>query len=1014
MGIYDQPRNIGASPDFYRFGRPEAPDGSVLGAAFRTENLVGSAIANSSQPVDPFASDEDYLRAFDTLPDSDYNPWQDIEGTQYEDYWSEFAGSRSINETRRLKSRIDRELRDRAILANAGGRGVAAQLFAGFVDVPSLVPGAAVVRGGTKGFTIGRNAFNGGRASLAEAAAVEGMLQSMQSTRTAEESSLAIGGSVVLGAILGGGVGAMLRRTPDGQAALDNASSWLDGNDPEPGVGLDRALRDAEAESLSAARVDVVPEAEDFLLPTKTAQKAVDLTPRGTTFGVSFLRAKSPVAQKVGLDLVETPFALRGVDRLDMEPSVETAANVANDRARIAITRTFQDAYTDYRKQAGISRPAAAFGRTGADMTERQFSEAVAKAMRRGDESDVPQVRAAAQKLRDEVVEPLKEKAIKAGLLPEDVSVSTAASYFTRSWDRDEIVARSPEFKARLTKHFQSGFRAGREAAEEGFEGLSDVELDGYASEAAESVYRTLVDHDVLPTGLGIVAKTRGPMKERTLNVQDLDFEDFLVSDAEFVLNRYARVMTADIALKDRFGSADLSQQIADIKSDYSKRIEEAKTEKERLDLKAEQTRIVERVEATRDLMRGTYQLGVRGAVPYRVMQSAMTFNFVRALGHLVVSALPDAYRAVMVHGAQSVWGGAVGPLIKNTRQFHAQAKELSEFAGIAEVALNNRLMRVADITDPMGNLTPVENTMNWMGAAASKYSGGTVWNDFFKNMAVMTTTNRLRKMSGSKADKAMLARLKLNKRDATSIQKAMTEHGVEADGVFDPMVSKWPQRLQDLYASALRADADTIVVTPGLGDKTPVVEAHQWLRPALQFKSFAIAAHSRIMIAGLQESQARFLMGMASMSAMGMFVFYLKALSSGRDISDNPGTWIAEGIDRSGMFPLLMEANNWWEGLNLPGVYSILSMGEDEASRYAVRSTSGKLLGPTAGLLNDSALTVRLGADIGKSLVSGDEADISKGDISAMRRLVPFGRHPGVKEYLDLWLVPDLKESID
>lgn len=1000
MPVFEQPRQIDAPSDFAQ-PNLEQNDDSVLGAAFRRENVVVNAFQQRPKP----RNDALYLREYGTRPDRSFNAWDHLEGTEHEPYAADLADVRSKSELDVALEGIDQERRDEVTIQAAGGRGVMASMFAGFIDVPTLVPGFAAVRGGKVVASTIRTAAAAGTESLM----VESALQNMQRTRTIEESALSIAGSIILGGSLGGAAGAL--RRGGGEEVFRRSATWLDGNDPESGLDLDVELRRAEGRDLSAAATEA-PVTGDFDLPTKAANAAARFTPSGTTFGYSFLKAQSPVAQRNGVELIDTPFAVAGVDRLDLEPAVEVAMRVEFDKAQVNIGRAIGGAFAEYRKSLGVNRVNAAVGRMGdGNLTQREFSEQIAFALRRGDVADNAYVQRAAQQLRQEVIEPLKERAIKAGLLPEDVTVKTAASYFTRMWDADQIVRRAPEFKSRMAAHFRKGFDAESRA---GKSDLDAEEIAGYADEAAEEIYQTLTGEEPFPSGLGITVKARGPLKERTLNVQDLDFEDFLLSDAEFVLTRYARIMNADVALKDRFGSVDLKQQIADVNTDYRRLIDEAKTEKERADLGAEQKRVVERLEAARDLLRGQYQIGVRAGVPYRVMQSLMAYNYIRALGGLVLSALPDVYRFAMTHGTTTLFSGAVSPLLKNLKQYRSISKDLADVAGIAEIALNNRLMRIADVTDPVGKQTPVENTLNVMSSVASAWSGGTLWNQFLKEMAVMVTTKRFRDLDfGDKADKALLQRLKVNSRDARQIQKLMRENGVESDGVFDPRVDTWPDRIRDIYAQAMRADADTVIVTPGIGDKVPAVEGHPWLKPALQFKNFALAAHSRVMVAGLQEDQARFMTAGAGMMGVGMFVYYVKALQSGREPSDNPGTWIAEGMDRSGMFPLVMEANNWIESFGVPGVYSILSMGEDEASRYAVRSTSGKILGPTAGLINDSASAMRMMASQINPLASEDAKYITSGDLSSIRRLVPFGRHPGAKEYIDMYLLPELKERV-
>lgn len=1003
MPVYETPRFVDAPSDFV-IPEVEENNDSVLAAAFRRENLVVNAYRGLRDRA-PLREDR-YTDKYGVRPDRNFNAWDHLSGTEFEEFAEDFADVRSKPELEVALENIRQGRRDDAVINRAGGMGTMASMFAGFFDAPSLVPGFAAARGGRMISSVTRTATAAGTESLM----VESALHQFQKTRTVEDSGLSVTGSLLLGGFFGGVVSA-IRKNPASETQFKNSAAWLDGKDPEISEDLDVELRRIENRDLSAAATDE-PLPEDFLLPTKSANTAVDLTPSGVTFGFSFLKAKSPVAQKTGLELVDTPFAISGVDRLNLEPAAEIAMRVDYDRAQVSLAKVFSRQFSEYRKSRSIPAAAAAFNRVGeGNLTRKEFAEQIAFALRRNDQSANQFVREAAQELRREVIDPLKDRATRAGLLPEDVKVTTAASYFTRQWDADEIVRRAPEFKSRMAAHFGKQFDA---EARAGKLDLDTQEVRAYADEAADEVFKTLTGQESFPNGLGITVKSRGPLKERTLNVQDLDFEDFLNNDAEFVLNRYARIMSADIALKDRYGSVDMSQQIADINADYGRLLDEAKTPAERAELKAEQKRIVERLEAARDLVRGTYQIGVRGGVPHRVMQSAMSFNYIRALGGLVLSALPDVFRAAMTHGPKQMWEGAVRPLMANTRQYRAISKELADVAGIAEVVLNNRMMAIADITDPVGNRTPVENTLNFMSSVASTWSGGVFWNQALKEMATLVTTKRFRDLDFNKAaDKALLQRLKVNSRDAREIQKLMRENGVESGGVFDPRVDMWPDRARDIYARAMRADADTVIVTPSLGDKVPVVEHHLWLKPAMQFKNFAVAAHSRVMVAGLQEEQARFLSVGAGMVGLGMFSYWLKAILADREPSDNPGTWVAEGFDRSGLFPLVMEVNNMWESLNAPGIYTILSLGEDEASRYAVRSTSGKLLGPTAGLINDSANVMRLVASQINPLASEEAKDIKPGDITSARRLVPFGRHPGAQQFLDMWMVPNLKEGL-
>lgn len=1123
----------------------------AIGPAFRSENIVGSTIMSAGPTVAEMS----------TSPR--VNPWQQIAGTKYEPYYDDFASVSTLVEVDRIKAQIDREEADRRVIQEAGWGGMGAALLAGTLDLPSLIPGGAVVGGGRALQVAGRTALVAGLTTAGE----EAVLQSQQQTRTGGESATAIGGSVVLGGMLGGALGAVLARSPEGMTAWKAASAEIERNVAQP-------------QDLSAAAA-IKPELTDFALPTKGAELARRLTPGGLSFTDRLQKAQSPVVRQIGNDLIGNEYAFAGTDRLGMEPSVEALVKPAVDRHHITIAKAFRD---DFK----------AFAKEGGSLTRGQYAERVAMAMRRGDEDpEFPQVSATAQALRASVVEPLKNQAVKLGLLPEDVHVSTAASYFTRMWDQNRLIARSDEFLTRLTAHFERGeeFHASRAEAkaqdelsarladlqdltdpdrgvmsDEAFAAVRDapawrqrraglnkqrkevrrsplvdyvldhggidpdgalgqemkalgirrpglfrkgglkevdnigpddvdlaehVPLDGhyfdrnammsrlgdelqgraeqpawvrdiddeiaaldellgmaketgasasrekirglrdkiatleerareasrradmspdevkaYARMAAEAVYDTLTNAPS-PTSTMFfkVPVTRGPLKERTLSVADKDFEDFLNNDAEHVLTRYARVMTAENELASRFGRADMRDQIAEIKADYAKLRDAAETEKARLAIDKEMRRVIKSTEAARDLVRGTYNVQAKASGPYRVMQAAMSYNYIRALGDVVASSLTDVFKVTMANGLMPVAREALVPMMRNLKTARVSQKKAAELAGIAEPLLNSRLMAIADIMDPYATRTPVEGAINWMASKASLLSGVMHWTQFLKEISVGLAQNRMaRMMTGDlkAADQRFLRRLKINSSRWEQLKAQMAEHGEWTNGVFDPGTEHWPDDLRKMYSSILRAEADTTIVTPGVGDKVPLAEEHWFLKPALQFKSFALASQRKTLMVGLQDSPARFAQSAALMASMGMFVYWLKQVSSGREPSHNPGTWLAEGIDRAGLLPIVMEMNNTVEKMGAPGFYAGMAgvFGGDpsRSSRYQVRGTADALLGPTAGLINDTATLARAPWD----------GEFSQGEVSASRRLVPFGRHPGIKQFLDWYTIPE------
>lgn len=99
---------------------------------------------------------------------------------------------------------------------------------------------------------------------------------------------------------------------------------------------------------------------------------------------------------------------------------------------------TTRDAYQQYSKSVSAS---------GAKrMNFVDFNEAVGMAMRRGDQSDIPEVAQAAASIRP-IFESTKARMQELGILPEDVDVVTAQSYLPRIYKFDKILSDRTEFR---------------------------------------------------------------------------------------------------------------------------------------------------------------------------------------------------------------------------------------------------------------------------------------------------------------------------------------------------------------------------------------------------------------------------------------------------------------------------------------------------------------------------------------------------------------------------------------
>lgn len=172
---------------------------------------------------------------------------------------------------------------------------------------------------------------------------------------------------------------------------------------------------------------------------------------------IASLHSPSVVTRQVAQQLAETPLIMNKNSKgIASEIAAETMIKQAQGLLFDALPR-LDGLFYDYR---GLAGKKAAGLRTGiADtfssdnlmMTKHEFFEEVGYAMRRGDQHPVKQVAEAARMMREKVFDPLKDQAIELGLLPEDVAVETAASYLTRLYNHEKIIAQRPRFVGIVT-----------------------------------------------------------------------------------------------------------------------------------------------------------------------------------------------------------------------------------------------------------------------------------------------------------------------------------------------------------------------------------------------------------------------------------------------------------------------------------------------------------------------------------------------------------------------------------
>lgn len=339
----------------------------------------------------------------------------------------------------------------------------------------------------------------------------------------------------------------------------------------------------------------------------------------------------------------------------------------------------------------------------------------------------------------------------------------------------------------------------------------------------------------------------------------------------------------------------------------------------------------------------------------------------------------------------------------------------------------------LAELTDPYAQTSVFERFLTNAASGFSRLTGLLHWNDFQRGIAATMIQNRILQNAEVAAlrgfdalppkERAYMGFLGIGQERAESLGQLFQQHGETLDGVRVANTERWgddevSDRLRRAYRAAVNKDADSVIVAKGVGD-VPLFMSTPIGRSILQFRSFAIAANQRVLLRGLQEDTTRFIGGVVGMTTVGAFIYMLKQIETQREISDNPGTWIAEGLDRSGIFSIAFEVNNALQKIGAPGFYTGTAAmfpnasQRPPASRFAARSRVGSFLGPSFGTATDAVGLLGLGFENMRHAAAGENLAIGESDIGAARRLVPYASLPYWRWLVDGMIVPEIKQGV-
>jgi len=979
--------------------------GEATKRAFRYENIVGAIASNKSRGNWVRDPEFNFDKAFNNLPE-DYQLSKSIS--------SKFADAENEEHFNAIKEQIDQESSDREYLANSGWKGVTANLAAGILDPINLIPigGTAYKVGKTGKATY--NVLNAGaRTAMVGAGTIslqEAALHSQQESRTLGESAANISVGTLLSGVLGAGSYALLTKSARYPAFKKQMEAELDITDFAEDVRRGVELQEKPGLSLSAAAT-----------PKKSREELLE--ENSLVYHSLF---KPIMFQDPGLRLINSPvvssrLALQEIAEFVPKlkknlKGINTAKSVESERlldeGRLAdVILNNQDQFVKYRRR---------IGKDPNRLSRAEFNTEVSKALNRQGNSPIPEAAAAAAKVRKDILKHYGKEGLEIEGFFSDVKAiqDTLDTYFPRQFNRATIAANPAKFQKKIADYFKSEYsKAKRGEKLRIYEDAIETLDESYFQRLALDVYDNVMGSSsaVLHDNIGL-SSLPSFAKSRKLLMDNTEIEEFLEMDVDAVMTKYAKLMSSRTRLAKRFGmdflddnmQAGKSRIVQDIKEEYADlKAKVLDDPKELRKLKKREEEDLADLFALRDRLLGTYGYSINpDSWAYRVQRQVKQYNVVTMLGDVLASSIPDVGKQVMAGGFGKLFSKGLKPLVKKLaspefrkyKKLHA--REMNRMGVALDLVNNGRVNAIGDIMDDFGRHTKFERGADYANQKLITATGIKHWNASLRQVAggiiqsnMHDAMSAIAGNSASAKQISNLAKVGIDKASARAIRAQIKKHGEVIDDLVFPNISKWDfeaKELGEIYATAIRKEVDSTIVTPGVGT-TPLWMSRNGLTLFGQFQSFAFSSMQKTLIPIVQDFDVKTVQGLSVMVGLGTLVATYKRAARGESIPDTK-TLVQEGVDRSGTLAWVMDYNNRLEKISQGNIGLSRILGTNATNKY-YNYNNFAALGPTTGQVNNLL-------NVAGGILSGN---INQSTIHSARRLLPLQTMIGVRQTLDL-----------
>jgi hypothetical protein len=461
------------------------------------------------------------------------------------------------------------------------------------------------------------------------------------------------------------------------------------------------------------------------------------------------------------------------------------------------------------------------------------------------------------------------------------------------------------------------------------------------------------------------------PLMSRKIDIPNKLVKPFISTDMPQLMRDYHMKMSNRIELEREFGDAHLSSFLDETEMRLIEKELNQESDWKRI------TRVLNAFEDDKDKMLGTLNIQDPASLNKRSAALLKDWASLAFMGKVVMSALPDSARPIMVNGIRKVFGGPIRTFFRESEVYAKQLEDLTYMAPVIETASNLTRQRFQMDGGSVGlGKGFLNRQFDRVALMANKAQGPfyfanllTPWTHGWKNIQGVLSAHRFIedsvKVSAGTASKFDIDRLSsygISEKTAELISNMPWEKNGTQYLANGP---KWASKkggetARRKYSQAIWADFQRTIVTPTHADTFNMMHgvlridneisrsllrnplgrfigytdtkyggkvSNAWLGLPFQFFSWAIAANRKLLISGLQGRELAPISGVLAMVTMGILGDYMK----------NPRYWkqknweerVIRGVELSGVLALFGDMNFMLETISMGQLGARPSVGQ-------------------------------------------------------------------------------------